>query len=265
MLSDRGAGHDTTGSDGSVDRLSTDGFVLLPEVCHGELVERLLDVSRRGVQAAREALGTKEIGIGSSAGYAEIVQRSPGRWDVPIDAQEFGLDDRETPWWSLVSSVLGEDAELWISGVVFSEPGSPAQFWHSDSPHEAPEHQPANALNVLVALHEVPMDMGPTECARGSHVFTNHLRNSALVVDELIYQHAGTTPESLVKGTSDPVPERCSSPLAAGSCLVFDDRVLHRGMANRSDGTRHVAYFTYRRRGYSTNTYFETQRSIHDS
>ena len=35
-------------------------------------------------------------------------------------------------------------------------------------------------------------------------------------------------------------------------------------MANRSDETRHVAYFTYRRRGYGTNTYFEAERSVHD-
>ena len=62
--------------------------------------------------------------------------------------------------------------------VVFSDPATPTQCWHTDSPHVASEHQAAHALNVLVALHNIPMDMGPTECARGSHFLTNHLSNT---------------------------------------------------------------------------------------
>ena len=85
------------------------------------------------------------------------------------------------------------------------------------------------------------------------------------MIDQLVYQHEGTAPETLVRGTRTPVPESCSSAMTAGSCLVFDDRILHRGLANRTDATRHVAYFSYRRRGYSTNTYFESQRSVYDT
>jgi ectoine hydroxylase-related dioxygenase (phytanoyl-CoA dioxygenase family) len=179
--------------------------------------------------------------------------------------QEFGIDEREMPWWPLITAVLGEDAEHSFSGVVSSEPGSPAQYWHTDSPHESPQHLAAHAINVLVALHDLPMSMGPTECARGSHTLTNHLGNPALVLEELIYQHAGTSPELLVKGTRFPVPESCASAMAAGSCLVFDDRIMHRGLANRSNDTRFVAYFSYRRKGYSANTHFESQRSVFDA
>lgn len=35
--------------------------------------------------------------------------------------------------------------------------------------------------------------------------------------------------------------------LSAGDCLIFDDRILHRGMANASDDVRWVAYFSYMR------------------
>ena len=248
-----------------VDRLASDGFVLLHQFCDAKLVEALLDVCLRRAHVIRAALGAKEIGIGSAAGYVEIVQRSPGRWDVPITPQQFGIDDRKMPWWPLVAAVLGEDAEPSFSGVVSSEPGSPAQYWHIDSPHEAPEHRPAHAMNVLLALHDTPMAMGPTECARGSHVLTNHLGNPLLVRDEMIYQHAGTTPESLVRGTPSRVPESFADSMAAGSCLVFDDRLLHRGLANRSGIMRHVAYFSYRRKGYCVNTHFESQRSVYDT
>lgn len=249
---------------GQLDRLASDGFVQLHQLCSSEIVELVLDVSQRKTRALREALGGREIGIGSAAGYMEIVQRSPGRWDVPIAPQEFGFDDREAPWWPLVAAVLGDDAERSFSGVVSSDPGSPAQYWHTDSPHVAPEHCKAHALNVLVALHDVPMAMGPTEFARGSHILTNHLNNSSLVLDELIYQHADTSPELLVRGIQDRVPETCACSMAAGSCLVFDDRILHRGLANRSDDTRFVAYFSFRRRGYFANTHFESQRSVFD-
>jgi len=245
-----------------VERLSADGFVLVQDAVDGELVDRLLDAAIREAGTARAALGDKEIGIGSTAGYDEIVQRSPGRWDVPIDPQEFRLDSEDMPMRDLAAAVLGDDLEFWVCGVVSSEPGSADQHWHSDSPHETAEHHPANVVTVLVALHDVPVDMGPTEFARGSHRFTNHLANRALVVEQLVYQHAGTTPESLVEGTSHEVPERFTTALTAGSCLVFDDRGLHRGRANRSDATRHIGYFTYRRKGYNTDTYFETQGSL---
>ncbi|MGB5131165.1 MAG: phytanoyl-CoA dioxygenase family protein [Steroidobacteraceae bacterium] len=249
---------------GLMDQLALDGFVLLHQLCGSELVESVLDVCRRRAHDIRMALGAKEIGIGSAAGYVEIVQRSPGRWDVPITLQQFGIDNRKMPWWPLVAAVLGEDAEPSFSGVVTSEPGSPAQYWHTDSPHEAPEHRAAHAINVLMALHDIPMAMGPTECACGSHFLTNHMSNPSLVIDELIYQHSGTSPESLVKGTQCRVPESFTSPMAAGSCLVFDDRLLHRGLANRSSALRHVAYFSYRRKGYCVNTHFESRRSVFD-
>jgi hypothetical protein len=246
-------------------QLEQDGFVVLHELCRHDLVKQLLDVSRRWSGAVRKALGNREIGIGSAAGYVEIVQRSPGRWDVPITPLQFGFDDRDLPWWPLIAAVLGEDAEHSFSGVVSSEPGSPAQHWHIDSPHEASQHLPAHALNVLVALQDIPMAMGPTECARGSQVYTNHLLNPSLVREELIYQHSGTSPELLVSDDHQTVPESCSTALSTGSCLVFDDRILHRGLANRSSDKRHVAYFSYRVSGYSSDTHFESQRSVFDA
>jgi hypothetical protein len=246
-------------------QLDVDGFVVLHDLCRRGLIEQLLDISRQRSRMVREALGDRVIGIGSAAGYEEIVQRSPGRWDIPISPQQFGFDDRELPWWPLITRLLGEDAEHSFSGVVSSQPGSPAQHWHIDSPHEASEHLPAHAINVLVALHDIPMLMGPTECARGSQVYTNHLANPSLVREELIYQHARTSPAQLVNKSGRPELEPCADGMSAGSCLVFDDRILHRGLANRSSDTRHVAYFSYRRLGYSSDTHFESRRSIFDA
>jgi hypothetical protein len=244
-------------------RLADDGFVLLVGICEVELTTRLLEVSRERSRAVTQALGTQTIGIGSAAGFHEIVQRSPGRWDIPVSPADFGVEHHSLPWWQLIADTLGTDAEHAFSGVVYSDPGSPAQFWHIDSPHVSAEHQRPHALNVMVALHDITLAMGPTELASGSHRLTNHLSNPALVSDELVYQHETTRPELLVAGTCQDVPEQTPCPLTAGSCLVFDDRILHRGLGNSSTSRRSVAYFSYRQADYCENTHFESQRSIY--
>lgn len=252
-------------SQGLVDKLAADGFVHLPRLCTDAFTKRILRVSRLRIREVKGALGGREIGIGSAAGYDEIVQRSPGRWDVPISPQRFDTPVTKLPWWPLVAAVLGEDAEHSFSGVVFSDPGSTAQCWHIDSPHLAAEHRMPHALNAMVALHDIAIDMGPTEVAVGSHILSNHLRNPALVRDQLVYQHADMSPALLVEGTEQRMPARWAEPLTVGSCLVFDDRIMHRGLANHSAETRYVAYFSYRRKAYTENTHFEARRSVFDA
>jgi len=242
-----------------------DGYLLAEDLCDPAFVAHLLEVSLRRSDQVMSALGTQSIGIGSAAGFDEVVQRSPGRWDIPISPSEFGVDERALPWWPLIAAVLGEDAEHSFSGVVYSDPGSPAQCWHIDSPHVSADHLPPHALNVMIALHDTPLSMGPTELAKGSHRLTNHLQNPALVSDELVYQHQTTVPEKLVADTEDAIPEGFSSALSAGSCLIFDDRILHRGLSNTSNNRRSVVYFSYRQKGYGENTHFEAQRSVYDA
>jgi len=131
---------------------------------------RVCCASARGLTGPQRSgdlsAGHATIGIGSAAGFDEVVQRSPGRWDIPISPSEFGVDDRALPWWPLIAAVLGDNAEHSFSGVVYSDPGTPAQCWHIDSPHVSSDHLPPHALNVMVALHDTPLTMGPTELAR---------------------------------------------------------------------------------------------------
>ena len=246
-------------------QLEDDGYLLVEGLCDPEFVAHLLEVSLSRSDQVMAALGAQSIGIGSAAGYDEVVQRSPGRWDIPISPDEFEVDERALPWWPLITAVLGEDAEHSFSGVVYSDPGSPAQCWHIDSPHVSANHLPPHALNVMIALHDTPLAMGPTEIARGSHRLTNHLQNPALVSDELVYQRETTVPEQLVANPRQAVPEGFSSALTAGSCLIFDDRILHRGLGNASDSRRSMVYFAYRQAGYSENTHFEAQRSVYEA
>ena len=108
-------------------QLEDDGYLLVEGLCDCMFVAHLLEVSRDRSGEVMAALGTQTIGIGSAAGFDEVVQRSPGRWDIPISPDEFGVDEHALPWWPLITAVLGEDAEHSFSGVVYSDPGSPAQ------------------------------------------------------------------------------------------------------------------------------------------
>ena len=113
------------------DAITTDGFALVEGMCPPDMVSSVLYVARRRAsevfeELRRKGVDTEDIGIGSAAGYEEIVQRSPGRWDLPIEMEEFPPlrhGDEDAPWWPVVESLLGPDAESMFSGVVFSEPG----------------------------------------------------------------------------------------------------------------------------------------------
>ena len=245
--------------------------------------------------AVMEALGEHPgpIGIGSANGFEEVVQRSPNRFDVPLDEGLLapiwgpaGSTATAVPWMGLVTAALGHAPAPVPSfcGVVFSRPGSPAQQWHIDSPHESRSTQcQAHAVNVLVALADIPLAAGPTEVAPGTHLLTNHLREPSLDYDDLLYQTAREiTPDQLHRVARLAATTTAASggdlsslstaattmlaPMEAGDCLVFDDRVLHRGGANVSDTVRWVAYFSYARpragMDDAADTHFEATRSL---
>ena len=276
--------------------LRKDGFVFLPRLVPAPLIAQIREVCDHHAATVMAHLGEdgqKEMGVGSAAGFDEVCQRSPGRFDVPIAPGAFdfgggesGLAERGGPWWPYVAELLGSDAEHSFAGVVFSQPGSPSQEWHTDSPHLSATHLEPHAVNCLLALEDIPLEMGPTEMARGSHrSWTNHLQRPSLVLDELLYQHETTNIETLTAApvvaaaaeagaeggvdvgppTSDEeaLPEPWTAAMPAGSCLIFDDRILHRGLGNSSTSrTRPVAYFSYKVAGYEENTHFEASRSL---
>jgi len=258
------------------EQFATEGVALVRGLVPGSLLGTINAVLRARAMHVMDALGSRPIGIGSRNGYHELVQRSPGRFDVPMREQDLvpiwgaqGSTAPEVPWLGLVRAVLGADARPSFCGVVFSRPGSPAQQWHIDSPHEAAEDRPAHAVNVLLALADIPLAAGPTEVARGTHLLTNHLQRPWLDRDSLLYQlETEVTPAILRQaGHGDGVAEQPAvQAMAAGDCLIFDDRILHRGLANASEQERWVAYFSYLRPRPGldeiADTHFEASRSL---
>ncbi len=260
------------------EQFAADGVALVRGLVAGPVLGKINEVMRARAARVMAALGTRPIGIGSRNGYHELVQRSPGRFDVPMRDQDLlpiwgaqGSIAPEVPWLALIRAVLGPAARPSFCGVVFSRPGSPAQHWHIDSPHEAAEWRPAHAVNVLLALADIPLAAGPTEVARGTHRLTNHLERPWLDRDQLLYQSETEITPTLLRPT-EPMEDALAKPavqaMSAGDCLIFDDRILHRGLANASEHERWVAYFSYLRPRPGldaiADTHFEASKSLFD-
>lgn len=246
------------------EQILTDGFCYLDTALNPVLVEKISQLGHQYAQNIRQSLGEKEIGIGSALGYHEIVQRSPGRWDIPISPERMGVSEYTQHWMELVRAILGTDAQFTFSGIVTCDPNQPSQNWHIDSPHQHRQHLGPHALNVVVALHDIELEMGPTKFAVGSQRISNQLKYPSLKRKKLIYQNDGTTPEYLAQASQQPIPRTHTQRMESGSSIVFDDRVLHRGGANSSDQQRTYAYFSYCKKSYTENTHFEATRSVND-
>jgi ectoine hydroxylase-related dioxygenase (phytanoyl-CoA dioxygenase family) len=94
------------------------------------------------------------------------------------------------------------------AGSVTSFPRAPAQSWHVDGEHEG-------CYTVFSPLIDVLVEHGGTQFKLGSH-------------------------KSRQSRTITHVPK-------IGEIVIFDYRILHRGMANRSVQTRPLMYIVYSR------------------
>lgn len=113
-----------------------------------------------------------------------------------------------------------QDLRVGIVGGIVSLPGAAEQALHSDTPHLF-EHQsclPAHYINVFTPGSAVHDKVGQTALIHGSHRldFTAKYCNDQHINHAELWKH-------LVRPAMD-----------LGDCLLFDCRILHMGLANRS-------------------------------
>lgn len=222
--------------------LDQEGFVVLDgavpiselSACRAAAHENL----DRCLERAR-ALGQASIPVGTSCGYAEIVHRAPGRFDMLHGTESAAFAPpplgEEAAWMSVIRAVLGAESRLLYRGVLMTRPRAREQSWHADGEHLFPAfglHLPAHCVNVFVPLVDVGADNGPTEFCPGSHRLTRRLADPHEQDDDLLERIGFSGPTV--------TPE-----LPAGSVLLFDYRLVHRGQANRTDADRPILYLTF--------------------
>ena len=135
-----------------------------------------------------------------------------------------------------LSESLGEDAVLYELAALISDPGSPQQPFHPDTPYR--DDQGVAVLTAFVALQTIERDMGPTKFLPASHVKEAHAAfngrgddNSRASFDELLLSRP------------------CfNGDLETGDATLFDSRCLHCGGANTSKRRRVLFYASFRAR-----------------
>jgi len=183
--------------------------------------------------------------------FKEIMQRDLYRFDFKLQNNEIMQDlGQRGPWLPLVQQILGgaNNTVLVKVGCVLSLPGTGTQYWHSDGVHlgvsasfQIPTSSaaPCHALCVFLPLIDLTEQTGYTEFWAGSQVFAKLLQKQG----EL----------SLPGGTRGIITR--------GKVMLYDFRVIHRGMPNTSMESRPICYFLYAREGFENveEQNFETE------
>lgn len=134
---------------------------------------------------------------------------------------DFITNPKKTPWMPVVRQILGKDVVLIHKGIFLSLPGAETQNYHQDGLHLTTQYQrPCHAINVFVPLVNLVDDprMGSTEFCLGTQIL----------------------------GQDDYDESFLETPLVkAGTPVIFDYRLGHKGLANTSESCRPILYCTY--------------------
>jgi ectoine hydroxylase-related dioxygenase (phytanoyl-CoA dioxygenase family) len=202
------------------------GLIALGSVIPQVLIDRACVRARANLAEALARAESKGFKPGSGMAFHELCERGNLRYDLQHGMKHPEIQDvlrcNSGLWMPIVYSLLGPQAAHTFTGMVISCPGCEDQHIHSDGPplFDSWEYQlPPHCLNVFIPLVDLDEENGATVLYPASHL-------------------SGTR-ESAVRSV---VPR--------GSVLLFDYRLSHQGMANRSEADRPVLYKTFSRSWY---------------
>lgn len=180
-----------------------------------------------------------EISYGSDRfAFKEIGSRGGERFDALVDLEREewtslrALAKTDAPWLPFVRELMSNSWNVNVS-VVYSKPGAKNQEWHADGRHLDAECDPRTGLGqappygvcVFMPLIDLNATTGFTQFFMRSH------KTSQLIG----FGEAASTLRLSFDGV-----------LEAGQSVLYDYRLLHRGMANNTTNTvRPVLQFLY--------------------
>jgi hypothetical protein len=207
------------------------GVVVIRNAVDPCLVDSLHTAACIRIESAQKAVAEKrpDLQLGTDLfAFVEFSSRGGQRFDLlfseddPTSAPIFHVA-RCGAWVPLIRGVLGDDFRC-MASVVYSRPGADAQDWHTDGAHIGPsagwdgaDAPPPYALCVFLSLIDLNPTVGFTQFWPGTH------RLSGLAGFGRAAPLLGCAVDGLV---------------AAGGCVAYDYRLMHRGMPNRSAGTQ---------------------------
>ena len=232
------------------------GFVALSGVFDEQLTERLKQ------QAASEFTKFEEHSKESSS---QAARRSEGRFEIKFAlagaaTEENTVNNRLLT--AVVRATLESDRlEMDTLSHVTSLPGSPLQHWHRDtdgSLHKrtlrGASSMPPHCLVAAVPLVPLTQQSGPTQFLAGSHLRCE--QRSAIKVSDSSGVWTSGTGEC-----AHTVRTPWTAAAAAGSVVLFDSRILHRGGANHGSHNRPLLYMSYAREWFVDRVNFRDRQS----
>lgn len=202
--------------------LKSQGIFSISEVLTGRLLGEVQAQVKKNTNEVLSMFMLRQA-MGQDKQFKEICCRDGGRYDIRHRMAEKPIARlaQYGPWVPAVKKILGSDFAMLFCGVVLAVGGTDAlgahQAWHTDGGHlfeSATATLPCHCLNVFVPLVDISACNGGTQFVLGSHKDPTSTSAVCLV---------------------------CK----AGTAIVFDYRIVHRGSANRSSEDRPVLYFTY--------------------
>ena len=148
-----------------------------------------------------------------------------------IEYDPIFLDLMEHPRvFPLVREIVGDDIAMIDNDYYISPPVTqPTQhhLWHYDEGFTGVYHPRSTMMvKVFYALEDVPPDGGPTAFVPGSHRFLPDFRMPEPAHD-------------------DDMPGHVRMAVPAGTAYLFNGRIFHAALPNRSSKTRRVLIFNY--------------------
>ena len=184
--------------------------------------------------------------------YAELAPRGPRRYSIST-FQSPTL--RNNPMLhTLMETALqpGGPSSCWSEETVISLPGAAEQRIHVDAghlydPHLTSSHLPCYHYSCFIALCDQTPLTGNTAFALGTHA-----------------THGGGW-ESTAHWEFPAATAFVDAYLKAGSCVIFDSRLYHRGRANTSNQVRPIYGLMYANSWFNSGTsYFGTTSLIQE-
>ena len=167
--------------------------------------------------ALRAATSWHAVREATDAWISPVLERSGLLLD-PIAAPATKTNDAEGATRTEGKEAKRSAGVATATGCVVSLPRAPAQHFHADG-------RARGIANAFVPLVDVSAEMGPTRFRRGSHA----------------WDHDDPYPDRRARRLAA-AAEEVAPPLARGSVLLYDYRVMHAGGANASGVPRPLVY-----------------------
>jgi ectoine hydroxylase-related dioxygenase (phytanoyl-CoA dioxygenase family) len=219
-----------------------EGFILLEGFAQPDTCKAMLDRAR---SLARLAHGAGRIG--DALVMPEAKPAPPDRPAEEHVSKIFRLHRQEAVFHAfcrrpelleVVSALLGENLDCFLSQFIFKQPGAMGQPWHQDAFYFPFDRAPQ--IGVWLAVTEARIDNGPLHILPGSHREAVH----EAIPDPREHANLG-----YVEIVDHDTRDASAVLLQPGDLLVFHSHLMHKSTDNESNDPRAAMVYHYAEAG----------------